>query len=120
MLQSAIGKARSERERDGNPRLLLRGCAARGGGAIRALRRLGGANAIGIAMTRTEQLHRVGRERARAIETAVHYPRMFAILCNVLAAHHDSPAARMAGDMVVDVLRRVGLVVRDECASAKS
>ncbi len=120
MLQSAIGKTRSKSERDGPPRLLLRSCAAPGGGAIRALRRLGGANAIGIAITRTEHLHRVGRERARAIETAMHYPWMFATLCKVLPAHHDGSAARMAGDVVVDVLRRVRLVVRDECASAKS
>src|SRR5439155_17969804 len=73
-----------------------------------------------IAMTRTEQLHGVGRERARAIETAVDYPRMLAVLTEVLAAHDDRPAARMAGDVVVDVLRRVRLVVGDEGTGAES
>ena len=92
MLQSAIGKPRSERESD----------------------------AIGIAMTRTEQLHRVGRERARAIETAVDHPRMLAVLREVLAAHHDGPVTRIVGDVVVDILRRVRLVVGDEGTDAQS
>src|SRR5437773_7521117 len=92
MLQSASGNACSESEID----------------------------VIRIAMTRTEQLHRVGREPARAIETAVHYPRMFVILCEVLTAHDDGPAARVAGDVVVDILRRVRFIVGDEDASAES
>src|SRR5207253_6799048 len=64
-----------------------------------------------ITMTRTEQLHGVGRERARAIETAMDHPRLLAVLSEVLAAHDDRPAARMAGDVVGGVLRRVRLVV---------
>jgi len=78
------------------------------------------ANAMAIAMTRTEQLHRVGGECARAIEAAVHHPRVLAVLSEILAAHDDGSAARMAGDVVINVLRRVRLVVGDEGAGAES
>ena len=39
-----------------------------------------------------------------------------AALGEVLPAHHHRTAARMPGDMVVDVLRRIGLVAHDEAA----
>ena len=67
-----------------------------------------------VPVGRPQQLHRVRGETGGSLEAAVRDPRMPAALRQILAAHHHGSAARMAGDVVVDVLRRVGLVVHDE------
>ena len=109
--------ARLERDRD---RLDRRACRFMLQSPIGKTRSIRGTDTIAIAMPWTEHLHRVGRERTRAFETAMDHPRMLPVLGEVLAAHHDRTEARVAGDVVVDVLRRVRLVVGDEGADAES
>ena len=73
-----------------------------------------------VPIRRAEQLHRIGGEGGGAIEAAVRDPRVQGALGEVLPAHHHRPAARMPGDMVVDVLRHIRLVAHDEAAGAEA
>ena len=74
----------------------------------------------GVPIAGPQQLHRVGGEAGRAVQATVRDPRVAAALRQVLPGHHHGPAARVQGDMVVDVLRGVGLVVHDEAAIAQA
>ena len=79
-----------------------------------------GIDPAGVAVARPQQLHRVGGEAGGTLEAAVRDPGVRAALRQVLPAHHHRPAARVTGDVVVDVLRGVGLVVHDEAAIAQA
>ena len=79
-----------------------------------------GIDLAGVPIPRPEQLHRVGGEAGGTLEAAVRDPRVPAALRQILPAHHHRSAARMAGDVVVDVLRRVGLVVHEEATVAQA
>ena len=78
------------------------------------------ADDVGVAIGRAEQLHRVRGEAGRAIEATMRDPWVAAVLRQVLPAQHHRPAAGMPGDVVVDVLRRVRLVVHEEAAFAQA
>ncbi len=73
-----------------------------------------------VAVAGAEELHRVGGEGGGAVEAAVGDPRVGLVLREVLPAHHHRPAERVPGEVVVDVLRGVGLVVGDEAAAAEA
>ena len=75
---------------------------------------------LGVAIGRAEQLHRIRGEAGRAIEATMRDPRVATVLRLVLPAQHHRTAARVGGDVVVDVLRRVRLVVHEETALAQS
>src|SRR4029453_18030304 len=61
-----------------------------------------------LPILRPEQLHRIGGKAGGTLEAAVRDPRVPAALLQVLPAHHDRAAPGISGDVVVDVLRRVG------------
>ena len=73
-----------------------------------------------VAIGRAEKLHRVGGESGRALAAAMRNPGMAALLRQVLPAHHDRPAFKMVGDVVVDILRGIGLVVHQERTLAEA
>ncbi len=73
-----------------------------------------------VPIVRSQQLHRVRGEPGGPLEAAVRDPGVPAALRQILAAHHHRTAARMAGDVVVDVLRCVGLVVHEEATVAEA
>ncbi len=79
-----------------------------------------GIDLAALSIVRPEELHRVSGEARGTLEAAVRDPGMAAALRQILTAHHHRSAARMAGDVVVDVLRCVGLVVHEEAAVAEA
>ena len=78
------------------------------------------ADRIAVAKERPKELHPVGRKAARAIQAAMDGPRMASILRQVLPAHDDGSATRVAGNMVVDVLRGEGLIIHHKAAVAEA
>ena len=75
---------------------------------------------IGVAKARPEKLLSIGRKAVRAVKASMHDERMQPILRQVLAAHHDRPVALMTGNVMVDILRGVGLVVHEEATVAEA
>ena len=75
---------------------------------------------VRVPISRAEQLHRVRAEAGGAVETTMRHPRVAAALRQVLPAHHDWPQARVHGDVVVDVLRSVRIVVHEEATLAEA
>ena len=79
-----------------------------------------GLDPAGVAVRRPEELHRIGGAGDRSLEAAVRDPRVRGALREVLAAHHHRAAAHVAGDVMVDVLRRESLVAHDEAAPTEA
>ena len=79
-----------------------------------------GIDLAGLPILRPEQLHGIGGEAGGTFEAAVRDPRVPAALRQILPAHDHRPAPRMSGNVVVDVLRRVGLVVHEEATVAQA
>ena len=80
----------------------------------REIRPKGDGETIGIAMGGAHQLPEIGRKAGSTLETAVRDPRMPAVLRKILPPHEDRTHAGMPGDMMVDVLARIGLIVHQE------
>lgn len=78
------------------------------------------ANAVGVPVGRAEELQRVGGEGGSAVEATEGDPRMLAALCLVLPTHDDGSQARIGGDVMIDILRDVSLVVHEEAAPAEA
>src|SRR5262249_22342220 len=83
------------------------------------VRAKGTAKGVVVAKGWAKKLHSVGCKAARAIKTAVRDPRDSPALRLGLPAHDDGPIRAMLRDMVVDILRRVGLVVHQKPALAE-
>src|SRR5438093_13644111 len=75
---------------------------------------------LGITITGAEKLHRIGGEPVRAIETAMRDPRMLSALCKILPAHDNGPIMRVQRTVMVDVVRGVGLVIREKTADTET
>ncbi len=73
-----------------------------------------------VAVGGAEELHRVGGEAGGVVEAGVGDPRVSGALGEVLAAHHHRAAGGVGLDVVVDVLRGIGLVAHDEAAGAEA
>ena len=47
-------------------------------------------------------------------------PGVLSVLCQVLTAHQHRSTPRVTGDVMIDILRRVGLIVRKEAATGET
>ena len=74
------------------------------------------ADAIGVAVGRSEHLQGIGGKAGGALEAGVQDPRMAAALGKILPAHDDRAKSRCLRNMMIDVLRGVGLVVHEKAA----
>jgi hypothetical protein len=73
----------------------------------------------GIPIGGAHELPEVGCKAGRTFQTAMHDPRMPAVLRQVLPCHDDRPETGVPGDVMVEVLARKGFIVHDEAALAK-
>ena len=68
----------------------------------------------GVAASRAQDFEIVGRKACCAIEAAMRRPGIGAALGEILPGHQDIAGARMAGDEMIEVLARVGLVAHQK------
>ena len=79
------------------------------------------AKSIAVAKGGAEELHPI-RRKAASRHRDIHgqRPRVVAALREILPAHDHRPVSRVPRDMMVDILRGVGLVVHQESALAET
>src|SRR5262249_45965177 len=65
-------------------------------------------------------LHRVSGEGGGTLKTSLPDPWIGTALSKVLPAHDDRTDGAVAGDMMIDILRSIGLVVHEEAAFAEA
>ena len=69
---------------------------------------------LGIAVGGAHQLKEIGGKADSALTTAVRDPRVPTALRQILPSHQDGTVVGMARDMVIEVLARIRLVVREK------
>ena len=73
-----------------------------------------------VAIARAEELHRIGSESAGAVQAPEGNPGVLAVLCQVLPAHQHGSVVRVSGNVMIDILRSIGLAVRQEATSGET